>query len=1249
VSDGVLASSYQTVTITTRSAPKDHLTNGSFEQEAQGWTVTGNHLVIASTAPYLATDESSLIVLNPGQTAPNAVLSQTIATAPGASYVLAFDMGAVGTSGLNQRLEAAVTGISSRTLGTETITAIGTQTAVWSTKSFTFTADSTATTITLNDRSATGINVDLLLDHVRVLPVGTHTLAIDGPARGTEILVTTADLQRNLGGVTRMHRYFAPQTNVAVEAPAEHQGRPFQKWMLGNADHAFTRSTTLVMDRDHVLTAVYESLPELLINGSFEDALTGWIRTGNADVRGTTPYLATDGKQLLGFNTAQSTPNGMIMQTVPTVLGGVYQLSFDAGVLGYNTQLQKLEVTATGNASLLSRTVSIQGTGNGSIRWLPQTFSFTADSNSAILRFRDTSSTTSSIDLLLDKVRLTGPPVRHQITIDTAPVKGLAIGINVAEADSLTGGETPLTRTYSHGTNVTLEAPAEADGIPFSRWTKNGAFYSSNRSTTATIDGSHAFTAVFAANSIPVATPDDYAVNNNTALEVPSPGVLANDADAEAAPLTARLTSPPANGSLTLNADGSFRYLPSTGFEGEDSFAYIASDGIADSIASTVTLRVAAAPMIFFTNGSFESGLAGWTTAGSAGTVKVKATSTATDGANCIEFNSGNTPLDGSLSQGFTTTPGVTYTVRFDMGVLSFNTNSQRIQITAVGNETLADQTFNLTGISGGKTNWSTRSVSFVADSTFTTLTFRDRSLTGNALDLLLDKVNVTSSDPSAMRTLNVIADPSATIAIASAPADLYGATGGTTPLSLTYPNGVDVVLTAPASANGFPFVKWLRNGTDHSTSSTTSVRMDADQTMTAVYSTSGPPSGSAFTNGSFESGLTGWTASGSSQAVKVNTKITGTNGSALLEFNSNNSPTDGAVMQTFATLPGATYQVRFDMGVLAFNTQQQKMDAIVSGVAPITTKSYSMNGVGGGTVKWANQTFRFVADGSTATLSFRDRSSTTTSIDLLLDHVRVSMVSPAGAGADLIANGSFENDFSGWNVTGSTGIEMYGTSAATHGSKLLSFNVGNLPSGGTASQSFNTVPGTTYWIGYDVAANGLEPKTASVQLTIRGTTQLLSRSTSVIGPNNYRINWSAPQSSTFVADSTRTTVTFTDTTADGGGVDLLLDWVRVHPLPASTIITPAASTESWATHDHDPSAISESAITLEPPTLLGVPGDMRIIAQAPLPGIYVLETSIDLEHWVPQQEIHTESSGVIEFEDRQPARVRLFYRIAKR
>src|SRR5207249_4100672 len=42
----------------------------------------------------------------------------------------------------------------------------------------------------------------------------------------------------------------------------------------------------------------------------------------------------------------------------------------------------------------------------------------------------------------------------------------------------------------------------------------------------------------------------------------------------------------------TLNADGSFTYTPAAGFNGQDTFTYVANDGTADSIAATVTLNV---------------------------------------------------------------------------------------------------------------------------------------------------------------------------------------------------------------------------------------------------------------------------------------------------------------------------------------------------------------------------------------------------------------------------------------------------------------------------------------------------------------------------------------------------------------------------------------------------------------------------------------------------------------------------------
>ena len=92
--------------------------------------------------------------------------------------------------------------------------------------------------------------------------------------------------------------------------------------------------------------------------------------------------------------------------------------------------------------------------------------------------------------------------------------------------------------------------------------------------------------------SNPTAVEDSYGVDEDTALEVPVSGVLANDADPQGQPLSAVVLTGPASGSLSLRPDGSFMYTPNPNFNGSDSFTYTASDGIADSAPATVTIIV---------------------------------------------------------------------------------------------------------------------------------------------------------------------------------------------------------------------------------------------------------------------------------------------------------------------------------------------------------------------------------------------------------------------------------------------------------------------------------------------------------------------------------------------------------------------------------------------------------------------------------------------------------------------------------
>ncbi len=95
-------------------------------------------------------------------------------------------------------------------------------------------------------------------------------------------------------------------------------------------------------------------------------------------------------------------------------------------------------------------------------------------------------------------------------------------------------------------------------------------------------------------NNAPVASNDNVSgIAQGDSITVTSAqGVLANDTDADSDPLTAQLISGPSNGTVTLEADGSFTYTHDNSSNGSDSFTYVANDGIADSNIATVNLSI---------------------------------------------------------------------------------------------------------------------------------------------------------------------------------------------------------------------------------------------------------------------------------------------------------------------------------------------------------------------------------------------------------------------------------------------------------------------------------------------------------------------------------------------------------------------------------------------------------------------------------------------------------------------------------
>jgi methionine-rich copper-binding protein CopC len=97
---------------------------------------------------------------------------------------------------------------------------------------------------------------------------------------------------------------------------------------------------------------------------------------------------------------------------------------------------------------------------------------------------------------------------------------------------------------------------------------------------------------------------------------------------------------------------------------------------------------------------------------------------------------------------------------------------------------------------------------------------FPDISSTSNGIGNL----TVASSAPNSGTSMIV------------SPNDINGAANGTTQFTRVYNNGSTVNLTASATASGGSFVKWQRDSADWSFSQSTTVTVDANHTMTAVY-----------------------------------------------------------------------------------------------------------------------------------------------------------------------------------------------------------------------------------------------------------------------------------------------------------------------------------------------------------------------------------------------------------------------------
>ncbi len=168
---------------------------------------------------------------------------------------------------------------------------------------------------------------------------------------------------------------------------------------------------------------------------------------------------------------------------------------------------------------------------------------------------------------------------------------GVTLTMAVSPAGAGTTDPAVGTHTYDYGDVVPIEA-TPATGWQFHHW--EGDVTGSSNPDTVTMDEDKNVTAVFTEEDHPVDAVDDpYSTAEDMPLNVPVPGVMTNDSAPDGGESVV-LVSDVSHGTLSLNPNGSFTYIPDPQFNGTDSFDYELSDGDGDTDEATVTIEVAA-------------------------------------------------------------------------------------------------------------------------------------------------------------------------------------------------------------------------------------------------------------------------------------------------------------------------------------------------------------------------------------------------------------------------------------------------------------------------------------------------------------------------------------------------------------------------------------------------------------------------------------------------------------------------------
>jgi regulation of enolase protein 1 (concanavalin A-like superfamily) len=185
------------------------------------------------------------------------------------------------------------------------------------------------------------------------------------------------------------------------------------------------------------------------------------------------------------------------------------------------------------------------------------------------------------------------PPVATDDVLTTSGGVPLVIDI----ASDLLGNDSDLNNDplFLSGFGAPAQGTLEDNGDGTLTYTPSLGFAGVDTFTYTVSDGGFDDTAavrIGVDNTAPVAGDDSGVTDEDTALVIDA---LANDGDPDGDVFGVVATSDPANGSVTINPDGTLTYVPDANFNGADSFTYTLGDGVASTVA-TVDVAVTSIP-----------------------------------------------------------------------------------------------------------------------------------------------------------------------------------------------------------------------------------------------------------------------------------------------------------------------------------------------------------------------------------------------------------------------------------------------------------------------------------------------------------------------------------------------------------------------------------------------------------------------------------------------------------------------------